>query len=230
MLERVLQVARSMNSLAAIRIVYGAVASFCLLVGDYSRAQRLLDSVVDPKTPPDTVYLRQCWYANAALAFAQRKFDHALDIVDTLIESIPGDGGILSPQLVRRRGEALLGFGRLDEAEADLDQALDGARQLGYPPFIWPAWASLRRLYLEQGRVDAAEEARRAALEVVDQIADSLDDDELRENFLMRATAQLPGTLPFTATASVGGLTQREVEVLRLVSEGLTDAQIADRL
>jgi DNA-binding CsgD family transcriptional regulator len=230
MYERARQAGKTLKVPAMEDFAQVLLASVYILDEKYDRAGQLLANDFDLDTPLRSWQQKHRWITHAELALARKRYDDALQIVDGVIDSIPGERGVLSPQLTLLRGEALFGVGRLDAAETTIKQTLNCARQIGYPSFIWPAWASLRKLYLEQGRIDEAEEARRAAMKVVRQMADSLEDDELRENFLKHATAQLPRSLPFTATRSASGLTQRETEVLRLVSEGLTDAQIADRL
>jgi DNA-binding NarL/FixJ family response regulator len=56
-----------------------------------------------------------------------------------------------------------------------------------------------------------------------------------KERTLMSAASPLASATPAAPTAKPAvsypeGLTQREVEVLRLVAQGLTDAQVADQL
>jgi tetratricopeptide (TPR) repeat protein/transcriptional regulator with XRE-family HTH domain len=87
----------------------------------------------------------------------------------------------------RLRGQALLAQGRPAEAEVDLTAALQVARQLDIPAQLWQtlvAWADLCRA---QGRAQGAWEAYHAALDVIDRVAASLEDTELRETFLSSA-------------------------------------------
>ena len=205
LLERALQLGRLINSAVWIRLPTALLASVCVLDGQYDRARRLLDELVDTRAAPDTAHLRLCWFAYAELQLAEKQPELALEVIEMLIDSIPGERGVFPPALARLHGEALLGLGRLDEAEATLLSARDGALQIGYPKHVWQSWASLRRLHLEQGRLDEAEEAREAALAIIDELAADLEDDELRENFLRRARAQLPGNLPFTANRALAG-------------------------
>ena len=59
-----------------------------------------------------------------------------------------------------------------------------------------------------------------------------MDDEELRAEFLTNARAQIPGTVPYRPDREeiYAGLTPRELEVLRAVAEGLTDAEAGERL
>jgi DNA-binding NarL/FixJ family response regulator len=75
---------------------------------------------------------------------------------------------------------------------------------------------------------------RKQALEIYNTLSAELDPQQ-QASFLNSATVQAvrpseqPATSP-NARQQVNILTEREIEVLRLVSQGLTNAQIAERL
>ncbi|MDQ3547921.1 MAG: LuxR C-terminal-related transcriptional regulator, partial [Chloroflexota bacterium] len=98
----------------------------------------------------------------------------------------------------------------------------------------WRVLASLQRLYLLTGRRDEATNARNAALALVNDIADQIDDVEVREMFLTNAHAQLDvsqlATPDNPARPPSAGLTARELEVLRYLVEGRSDREIAGDL
>jgi class 3 adenylate cyclase len=84
----------------------------------------------------------------------------------------------------RLRGEAFLAQGRLEEAEAELEEALQITREVGNPPQIWKTLAVLARLRQAQSRPQDAVAAYREALAVVEGVATGLADPRLRETFL----------------------------------------------
>ena len=72
------------------------------------------------------------------------------------------------------------------------------------------------------------------AREIINKLAKTIDETSLREHFVQAALQTLPAEkslLPRRmAVGNCDGLTEREIEVLRAVAQGLTDAQVAERL
>ena len=90
----------------------------------------------------------------------------------------------------RLRGEVFMALGRLDEAERDLEAALDIARAVGNPPQLWKTLAAMGALRRSQHRGDDARAAYRDALAVIDDVARNLNDESLTRTCLESAHVQ----------------------------------------
>jgi DNA-binding CsgD family transcriptional regulator len=213
----------------------GLLATALIQDGDDLAAERLLQGEIDPARAPRLFSEGTCWYAHTLLLLVRGQDERALQAVDLVIASIPVGSASLPPEWLRLRGEILLACGRLDEAEASLNDALTVTTTHRLALIHWRVLASLQRLYLRAGRRDEATAAREAALALVNDIADQFDDGEIRDAFLSAARARLDGPHPAETTdqpasSNVAGLTARELEVLRYLVEGRSDREIADTL
>jgi LuxR family maltose regulon positive regulatory protein len=136
--------------------------------------------------------------------------------------------GPLRGMASRAAGWIALAAGEGDEARRHLEDAVDRFVQSGAPFEIAAARLGLARaLALLDREGDAALEARRA----VDLLVELKAEFQLAQ--ARELLASLSGTPAEAAPAprsAAAGLTAREVEVLRLVAEGLNNQAIAERL
>jgi class 3 adenylate cyclase/tetratricopeptide (TPR) repeat protein len=84
----------------------------------------------------------------------------------------------------RLRGEALMAQEKFEEAENEVEIALDYAHRVENPTQLWKTYVVLGDLKVAQSRGDDAHQAFSDARSVIDRVADSLQDDDLKETFL----------------------------------------------
>ena len=119
----------------------------------------------------------------------------------------------------------------LEEAIGALEEARRGAQEQGALPLLWQIHRSLGRVYAVARQKQFAHQAFAAAREVIESLAASLDETELRKRFLQAALASLPKEHPLTLRQSVthacGGLSEREREIALLIAQGRSNREIA---
>ena len=231
-LERALEIARLIRSRYFVRENTSLLVCAYTGNGDLDRAERALQPDADLEASLMTLSARESQFAYTELLVAQGRHQEALENVDRIIDSLPDGAGNVSPHLTMLRGGSLLACGRQDEAKNELEEAYSVAAWLGHRHVQWKILALLARLHVAQGRVEEARETGDAALQIIDELAEQLDDEELRAEFLTNARAQILGVAPYRSDreAVYAGLTPRELEVLRAVADGLTDAEVGERL
>jgi DNA-binding NarL/FixJ family response regulator len=234
-LEHALTLAKACGSLFLLRGATAFLASACIAQGDVARAKVVLDDVFGPETPCQTMAQRLVWCARAELALAEAHPDQALLIIDRLISTAAHvEDGEVIPRLWHLRGEALVALGSMEEAQAVLCSARDAAQRQGARPFLWRICVTLGKCYRTQASRQRAEEAFVLERTTLEELASTLPDHHLRENFLRQASAHLPPLRQPSPRHAVrqafGGLTEREREVAVLITQGKSSRAIADEL
>jgi tetratricopeptide (TPR) repeat protein len=90
----------------------------------------------------------------------------------------------------RLKGQALLAQGQGEQAEAALSHALTIAREVGNPPQLWKTYQALGALYESQADLKRAQVVYQSAMDVIDGVAEQLQDQELQRIFLAARPVQ----------------------------------------
>jgi DNA-binding NarL/FixJ family response regulator len=114
--------------------------------------------------------------------------------------------------------------GRHDDARRRLEDAIAGFDRIGAVFESLTARIELAESLIALGRVDVAEEEARGAVDGLTALGASIDAARAQRT-LSRCSAPEP-----TAVRPAEEVTARERDVLRLLAEGLTNRQIAERL
>jgi DNA-binding CsgD family transcriptional regulator/predicted negative regulator of RcsB-dependent stress response len=233
--EQALSLVQELRSRLWAAIVSALLACTCVHQRDYAAAAATLDATAGADAPMRTLADRMLWCARAELQLARGDADGALGIVDRLIASDPNKApDAVVPRLWRMRGEALAALRRRDEAEEAFLAARDAALRGGLRPVHWRIHLSLGHLYRATRRQSESAREFTAARRLVEELAADIVEERVRDAFLTETAKLLPPARPPTqlraAKQAFGGLTQREREIVQLIAEGRSNAEIAAAL
>ncbi|HEX8727241.1 MAG TPA: LuxR C-terminal-related transcriptional regulator, partial [Ktedonobacterales bacterium] len=234
-LEAGLAFAREVNSAIMADMLAALLGLAYLLERDLPRAEATLRSVMPREQHPRTLAERQVAWVWGELTLAQGEPARALERAEELIVSALGDQQDQPiPHLLLLKGESLAALGRLDEAAQAFVDAQRGAELRHDQSVLWRIHAEHARLLHRLKRDEAARRETLAARQVIEELAATVADATLREQFLSASLALLPAGRPVSprdaAKRAYGGLTAREREVAALVAQGKTSREIADLL
>ncbi|HET7035764.1 MAG TPA: AAA family ATPase [Thermomicrobiaceae bacterium] len=233
--ERALTRAGRIGSVFWTRIIAAALAQALVEAGSLDRARAILDTHFGPfdmaGITSGSLDLAHERAVRAALALARGDHSATLQIVDTSLATLPNTAQGTIPQFVRLRARALAELGRSNDARQDLLAARETLARFEERPTRLVVCRELELLARELGRVEEAEEAGREARTLAEFIAGHLpvDAKSFRAGFAA-SIEELFTEGRGRPRPSAGALSEREIDVLRLVAEGLTDVQVAERL
>jgi DNA-binding CsgD family transcriptional regulator len=211
------------------------LASAYLLNEEPARARALLDSVLPQEMGHHTRAERRMLWAKGNLLLAENKPAEALRIAKHLLDSKRSLRETQPiPALVKLKGEALFALKQFKKAEQSLEGAKAGAEGREALPLLWQIHSRLGWLYKEQKNIEKSEKEFASAHQVIQNLGASIEDEQLREEFILSASESLPKAKSLSKrqheAEKFGGLTPREREVARLVSDGKSNREIAERL
>lgn len=192
--------AKQIGSWHWMRTSAGFLASTLVLQGEPGTAEALLDSVLDPGAPAQTLGQRLAWCARGELALARGDPAQALRAVDELIACAPQPEATVMLRVWKLKGEALAALGRTRDAEATLAEAAAYAESQAARPMLWRMRVTLGGLYRARSRPDDAEREFAAARSIVDELAAGIPDPALREDFLA-SVSRLISSLQFPTSS-----------------------------
>jgi tetratricopeptide (TPR) repeat protein len=170
-----------------------------LLLGDLEQAQRHLEKVHRDAQQGGQWgeewakwrYMQHLYHSLGELWLTKGDVAQALEFAEECLK-------LAEPTMSRKnlvkgwrlKGQALLAQGQWEQAEAALTRALTIAREIGNPPQLWKTYQSLGSLYESQADLERARAAYQSAIDVIDGVAERLQDQELQRTFLAARLVQ----------------------------------------
>ena len=237
-LETGLSLAWKLNSALWIAWLRSDQAQAYVLKQELPLAEAALKAIMPREQRPRMMPERYIALAWAELTLAQGEPGVALQIAEHLLASapgsVPGQPAQSIPHLLKVKGEALVALQRLEEATQALEAAKQGALERQDPAALWTVHRSLGRVYQLLRREEEARAEFAAARRLIEELATTIDDASLRDQFLRTALGSFPQETSLhpraAARRAFGGLTARECEVAALLAQGKTSREIAELL
>ena len=212
------------------------LASSCIEAGDLNAASALIEPELLRASEHPTTTRLNLTYAMVELSHTRGDDETALELLDQLDNWIPGPENHRAPQMLRVRAQVLTATRQFIDAESLLQTARNTAERYGYLPALRSCLLALHQVYLHQGKTLMAEQTREHAMTVTGRLANSLKPQfpDLAEQYLTKTAEAMPESVPFArnnpAANASDTLTRRELDVLSLVAEGLSDVEVSERL
>jgi DNA-binding CsgD family transcriptional regulator len=234
-LENALTIARELGSNWWNGNVTTDLSNAYLLRNSLSASERVLEAGYQAGKVPGNMVERRMLWARGRLCLAMNKPSDALAISDQLLDLAPAQVKTQPiPWLLKLKGESQMVLGHLDEAEETLQLAKIGAHERFARPLLWQIHLSIGNMYQKIKKAEQAESEYAAAREIIQSLASTIEEGELRGSFLSAALATLPKVKSISQrraeTQKYGGLTEREREVAGLIAKGKSNRAIAEAL
>jgi tetratricopeptide (TPR) repeat protein len=81
------------------------------------------------------------------------------------------------------KGDVLMAMDKIGEAAECFEKARVLSDQMGYPPLMWKTRFSLGQIYNQQGKYEAAKESLAKASAIIERMASTVSDTEVKETF-----------------------------------------------
>jgi len=156
-----------------------------LLQGDLESAIQFADNMLlEPISIPYARYTIFLCLANIELAVSRGDHELGMRLADDLLNEVIPLTRVDIPDVLRWKGNALIGLGQFSQAQQVLTDACIRARRLHAYPQLWSILADLSTANSRLGNEEEAEANQKEACAIIQQIAESLREVGLRESFL----------------------------------------------
>jgi DNA-binding CsgD family transcriptional regulator len=174
-------------------------------------------------------------WAKGNLLLAENKPAEALRIAEHLLDSKRSSQQTQPiPALWKLKGDASFALKQFKKAERSLEGARQEAEDRQARPLLWQIHTQLGWLHKAQKNSDRSEQEFASARQVIHTLAANIPDETFRTDFIQAALGRLPKERMLSKrqreAGDFGGLTSREQEVARLVSQGKSNREIAEAL
>jgi tetratricopeptide (TPR) repeat protein len=191
-LQSAFEMAKTINSLNWLHEAAAILGHILVLIGQIDKAEAILNSVLNPDHPPQTLGERMIWNVRGEIALARGDAQTALAITDQLYKDLPlRETGYTAPRLclVRARAQVLLGLE--EQALVELNSMRRTMQELRARTMLWRCHIALYHLYQQLRRWEEANEEQTTALAFITELASTLQDESQRTHFTQHATAEL---------------------------------------
>ena len=155
---------------------------------------RIVEEVADGPLPEAAAcwrYSQHLFHSYGELCLARREVERAANYAERCLELAVGNSSRKNIVKGRRlRAQVLMAKGQFEESDRELATALQIAHEVGNPRQLWTTHAAVGELRNAQGRPEEAQKAFADAVAVIDTVAGSLTDNELRETLLNSESIQ----------------------------------------
>jgi tetratricopeptide (TPR) repeat protein len=180
------------NSLHWHNTVCGFLAGAWIALKDFQVAESLLEASWPQSSRPRSLSEGKLWLAKAELRLAQRDYEAALQLVQMLYESVPdARSGVPIPRLGLLQGACFGRLGHPNQAVAILTKSLKVSEEEEASSITWKLYAELAQTQRQLDELTEAERSLELARELVDRLAESIDNPKHQHIFQRRAAAQL---------------------------------------
>jgi class 3 adenylate cyclase/tetratricopeptide (TPR) repeat protein len=169
------------------------LGDYYMLLGDLERAQHYLEKVYRDSQQRGKWgeewmkwrYLQHCCHSLGELWLTKGDAEKVLQFAEECLQlAEPTESRKNIVKGWRLQGQAFCMQGKLAEAGAILQKALALAKEIGNPPQLWKTYQALGELYERQGAAEQAKSAYASAIEVIEEVAGRLQDQEIKWVFL----------------------------------------------
>lgn len=194
-LETALALARALRSMHWTLCSGGFLASVLIAQHELARASEILDTLLPLDTPAFMVGQRQVWAARAELELAHQDPALAHRALDVLMQDASNiTPTAVIPRLWILRAQAFMQQEQEETAATLLQAARAEAEKTEQPAWAWRALAALSQTFRLQGRADEALRVSTEAERIVNALAETVTEDNVRALFLERARGQIQET------------------------------------